>query len=199
MKNMLNISSTSMNSVYFSSMIKTLRLVLLLALIANSKSSYSQYKYSISAGASHERLFGSSGSHVRMYYIFHEHIRFFAGYSYYLEVTHNDGNQTVTNELRAINLNFNYIIYLGKRLGIYPILGLNYVYGSEIIEDNESKYEDFKEDLGMNAGFGVSYQMGRFAPYIESNSVIINQSNLVVSAGLSYSFGHSDNEAKKND
>ena len=176
-------------NIFFSFLIELIGLILI-----SSFNVHAQYKYSISAGVSHERQFESTGSHIRMYYHLHEHVRFHAGYTYFLEVTHNEGNQTVSNELRSLNLNFNYVILIGKRLGFYPILGFNYSYGSETIQDDVSKFEDFNETLGINAGFGFGYQMGRFMPYIESNSIMNNIYYLVFKAGLAVSLGKTKKE-----
>ena len=154
--------------------------------------SFSQYKYTVSIGANHERQFAASGMHIRLYYNLHEHIHFLAGYSYYFEDVEKSEVESITYEIRSIDVNFNYIIFLGKRFGIYPILGFNYSFGSEIIVNDDARFENFKESLGMNAGFGASYEMGRFRPYIESTSVITVQSFLIYSAGLSYSFGKTE-------
>ena len=153
---------------------------------------FSQYKYTLAVGGSHERQFAASGVHLRLYYNLHEHIHFSAAYGYYFEDTEKSDVESITRELRSLNLNFNYVIYIGKKLGFYPIIGFNYTFGSEIVVNEDALFEDFTETIGMNIGFGVSYQMGRFRPYLESTSVLNYNSFLVYAAGLSYSFGKSE-------
>lgn len=172
------------------SILKAIQLAALsIFLIFISEIVMAQYKYSVSLGFSNERYHAASGSHARIYLNFTDHFRFNVEFSRFFEVVEKDGNVTNTYLTREINTNFQYTVLFGDHFGFYPILGFNYTFGNEQIDNNGVVTEKFKESLGLNFGGGFSYRLGRFTPYIESRGVVSNNAFVIHSAGLQYSFG----------
>jgi opacity protein-like surface antigen len=172
-------------------MSKYLKVFLLFCIFSMTMASslHSQYKYSVSLGSNHERLHEAFGNHVRMYFNFSDNFKVYSEFARYYEVTEKNENETVGYDMREISLNMNYAVLFGDKFGIYAIIGFDYTYGRQATKVNEVVNERFKEDLGMNAGFGVFYKMGRFTPYVESRSIYNRVNYLVFTGGLAYSFG----------
>jgi len=168
----------------------TLRFLLIVLFFLASNSLLAQYKYTVSLGGSNEQLFNAYGNHLRMYYNFGDNFRINAEFVRYYEVTEKNETETFAYDFRELNLNMNYAILFGERLGIYAVLGFTYNYGEQATINSTDTNHVFKESAGMNAGFGAFYKLGHFMPYIETRTVASGSSNyLIFSVGLAYSFG----------
>ena len=173
---------------------KVLKILLVVWLAVYSSTSSAQYKYSISLGSNHERLHGSYGNHIRLYYNFSNNLRLHTEFARYMDATEKTINESFSYHYRQLNINVTYSLLFGDHLGIYAILGFDYLFGRIVSETNGIVNERFKESGGMNAGFGASYIVGHFVPYIESRSILSGSSSyLLFTAGLAYSFGRQEN------
>ena len=165
-----------------------LKCILSLALVFTMGLTQAQYQFGISLGGSHERQYQATGSHVRAYLHITDYFRPNIEYAHYLDVSQKDGNITVKQVTRELNFNLQYQVLLGERLGLYPILGLNFIFGHSQTENNGVFTENKKNQTGLNFGFGMAYHLGHFSPYLESRSIVSNNSYLLFSAGVLYSF-----------
>ena len=112
---------------------------------------------------------------------------------YYVEEKNKD--EAFGYDYRELNLTCNYTAFIGEnqRFGIYGMLGFLSTYGRKVTKNATDTSEKFVERVGITAGFGLLYQLGRFTPYIESRSVTAgSEFYLVHSLGLTYSFGKRD-------
>ncbi|HAW51527.1 MAG TPA: hypothetical protein DCX54_04235 [Flavobacteriales bacterium] len=153
------------------------------------KNLHAQYKNSISLGVCNERYHAASGSHARLYLNFTDNFRFNVEFTRFFDVSQKNATVTNTYLTREINTNIQYEILFGEHFGFYPILGFNYTFGREEVNDKGVITEKFKEELGLNFGGGFSYRIGRFTPYLESRGVVSNNAFVIHSFGLQYSFG----------
>ena len=172
---------------------KHLFLILLILLsFTEAISQIQHYKYTVSAGANREQLRGAYGNHVRMYYNFTPNFMLNAEFARYYEVEEKSDDEAIGWDFRSLDVNVNYAILFGERerFAVYGILGLTYLYGKRVTKNASDTIERFWEQVGMNAGFGLYHEFGRFRPYVETRTIASGSNYyMMYAAGLAYSFG----------
>lgn len=109
-------------------------------------------------------LYGING---RAYYGINESFCFGPEVSYF---PYQDIDKGYEASIIDLNLNAHYIFEVTKKLGIYPLSGLNYTIEKErLIEDsNDSDKEDA---LGLNYGAGLHYNFDDFFLFAEFKGI----------------------------
>lgn len=82
------------------------------------------------------------------------------------------------------DLNFHYLLPLGKTVKLYPLTGISHTSEKEIILSvDETGYNRF---WSFNAGAGALFQLGRWAPHIEYMFTWGKLNQQFLLAGISY-------------
>lgn len=125
-----------------------------------------------------------NGLNISAFYHFNEHL--VGGIEMNRFFTRNQIKHEEAIQLSAwdFDLNFHYLLPVGKTLRLYPLTGISHTSEKEfIISLDETVYERF---WSFNAGAGAVFQLGKWAPHIEYMFTWgkLNQQFLLV--GISY-------------
>ncbi len=163
---------------------KLLQGLLIACLLLPSIFAVAQHTASIDLAAIRNTTAQLNGLNVSAFYHFNEHLiggiemnRFFAS-------KHIKHEEAVELSAWDFDLNFHYLLPLGKIVRLYPLTGISHTSEKEyIIASDETVYERF---WSFNAGAGAVFQLGKWAPHIEYMFTWgkMNQQFLLV--GISY-------------
>jgi hypothetical protein len=93
------------------------------------------------------------------------------------------------------DLNFHYLLPLGKKLRLYPLTGISHTSEKEtFISLDETEYNRF---WSVNAGAGALLQLGRWAPHVEYMFTWGKLNQQFLLAGISYELEWGKKEKEK--
>lgn len=98
------------------------------------------------------------------------------------------GEEGISKLLIEYNVTGHYIFELTKKLGIYPLMGLNFTTEQEIFLNETESTSAF----GLNLGGGIHYNQGRFFPFIEYKYVVSSLDQHAISLGILYNLQKMD-------
>lgn len=155
------------------------KFLIVLFLIIGSFSSYSQAVMFGAAGS-----YGSSiyqvAPNFRLYYGATEQLCFGPEYTFYQRKI--DESEKVT--LDEIGFVVHYIFELKEKVGIYPVLGVNYSIEKEI---EHAHLAHQKKAFGASIGAGMHLSIKNFMPFAEYKYITGALRQHTISAGLIYS------------
>ena len=151
--------------------------------------------YSAGAGLAYGDDIKEPGINVRSYYnLANDKICFGPEFTYFKKRTDNSANEEIDISLFELNLNAHYIFEVTHKLGIYPIVGLNYSQEKEKYTDTEE--EETIKKWGMNAGVGTHYAVNKLTVFLEYDHLFsdLNQNTFIL--GVFYTFGKKSEESE---
>ena len=86
----------------------------------------------------------------------------------------------IERRLMEYGFSAHYIFTVGKYLGLYPLLGINYAIETEEYLDLHEE----KTSLGANLGAGFHLEFGNYFPYVEYKYVASDLAQNVFSIGV---------------
>ena len=125
-----------------------------------------------------------NGLNVSAFYYFSE--RFTGGIEMnrFFPINKSLGGEDIQQSAWDFDLNFHYLLPVGKEFRIYPLTGISHTSEKEMnLKTGENGIEKF---WSFNTGAGILYELGKWSPHIEYSFTWghINQQFLI--AGLSY-------------
>ncbi len=155
-------------------------------LLLAGANTFSQNKISIDLAAIRNTKQAINGANLSCFYHFNE--RFSGGLEMnrFFPVTTNSGDEDVQKSAWDFDLNFHYLVPLHKKAVFYPLTGISHTAEKERINTATSVSTVTKKFFSFNAGAGLLWECGEWAPHIEYSYTwgIINQQFLL--AGISY-------------
>lgn len=151
--------------------------------------------YSAGAGLAYGDDIKEPGINVRGYYnLANDKICFGPEFTYFKKRTENSTNEEIDISLFELNLNAHYIFEVTHKLGIYPIIGLNYSQEKEKYTDTEE--EETVKKWGMNAGLGTHYAVNKLTIFLEYDHLFsdLNQNTFIL--GVFYTLGEKSEESE---
>ncbi len=146
--------------------------------------SMAQNKMSIDIASVSNRHSSINGLNVSAFYHFSERFTGGVEMNRFFPINKNLSGEDVQQSAWDFDLNFHYLLPVGKELKIYPLSGISHTSEKEMnVKTGENGIERF---WSYNTGAGILYELGKWSPHIEYSFTWghINQQFLV--AGLSY-------------
>lgn len=125
-----------------------------------------------------ESLYGMNG---RFYYGLSEAFCFGPEISYF--PSQNIGD-SVEKSILELNVNAHYILQLNKRLGVYPLFGINYTEEKENYLNSTEKTDAF----GINYGAGMHYNINDLFFFTEFKGIVGQLKAEFITLGMIYNF-----------
>lgn len=149
--------------------------------------------YSVGAGLAYGDDIREPGINFRGYYnLADNRICFGPEFTYFKKRTENSASEEIDISLFEINLNAHYLFEVTHKLGIYPVIGLNYSQEKEDYTDTEEEVTEKK--WGMNVGAGTHYTVNKFTVFLEYDHLFSDLSQNTFILGAFYTFGKKSEE-----
>ncbi|MFT5819809.1 MAG: hypothetical protein ACI8ZM_001034 [Crocinitomix sp.] len=158
-------------------MLKFIKIIGIVALLATSKAGFSQ-SLMFGVGGSYGADIQQFAPNFRIYYGLTEHICFGPEYSYFPSIKHGDTDV----QLSEYGFVGHYIFEVKHIAGIYPLIGINYSVENEV--HNEESHTT--SALGASMGLGVHFNFKNFLPFAEYKYITGKLSQSTFSVGLIY-------------
>jgi len=124
------------------------------------------------------------GINSRFYYGINEAFCFGPEVSYFPYQDIDNGIETAIIDL---NVNAHYIFELNKKMGLYPLSGINYTIEKErLIEDNDESEQE--EAFGINYGVGIHYTFNNLFIFSEFKGVLGQLNAEFITVGVIFNF-----------
>lgn len=156
---------------------KLLKIALFLGLIIPANFGYSQ-SFMFGAGATYGSDIQQIAPNFRIYYGVNERFCFGPEYSYFPS-KNKEGYDVQLNEYGLVA---HYIFEIKEKVGVFPLIGLNYSVEKEKMNEERNTTEAFGASFGL--GFHMSFN--NFLPYAEYKYITGELSQSTVSIGLIY-------------
>ncbi len=140
-----------------------------------------------SAYAFNDDLLGANG---RFYYGLNEAFCFGPEISFFPYQDVDEANQI---QLLDISFNGHYIIEFTEKFGVYPLTGVNFTSERERLIEDTDEIETIDE-LGINYGFGVHYNISSVYIFTEFSGIIGQLSDEFITAGVIFHLGKKEKE-----
>ena len=151
--------------------------------------------YSLGAGLAYGDDIKEPGINVRGYYnLAGNRICFGPEFTYFKKRTENSASEELDVSLFELNFNAHYIFEVNHKLGVYPIVGLNYSQEKEKYADTGE--EDTLKKWGANLGIGTHYAVNKFTAFLEYDHLFSNLSQNTFILGVFYTFGEKSEEGE---
>ena len=159
----------------------------------------SAQKYSVGGGTPYNISTESLGINIRSYYNVDDKICFGPELSYFFSTTEIHGEEEIETKVIEFNFNAHYIFEVGEKLGVYPLIGLNYTRELEDITvlTTGEQISESHNIVGINAGGGFHVPFKNFVPFVEYEYVIGDLGEHIVVAGLFFPIGKKEEENKE--
>jgi len=150
--------------------------------------------FSLGGGAEYNFTINSIGLNARAYYNVGE--RFCIGPEFSIFARETNTTPEGTEEIRVWEFNFNthYIFEISEKLGVYPIVGLNYTNEEEtfieVISAEETIHLETSWAANLGAGFHIPFE--RLTPFGEFHFTTGRLSEYLFTIGTFYTFHHKE-------
>ena len=132
----------------------------------------------IGAGGTYGTEVKQVGLNARLYYGVNEQICFGPEFSYFPTIQHHDESI----QLNEYGFVVHYILEVKERVGVYPLLGINY----SVEKSEQLGLTHVQNEFGALLGGGMHLQVKNFMPFIEYKYITGNLSQSTFSLGLIY-------------
>ena len=155
-------------------------------------SSLSAQKFALGGGVPFNVSTEAVGLNLRAYYNLNEKICFGPELSYFFPTTEIHEDEEIGTKVIEFNFNAHYIFELTHKIGIYPVIGLNYTIEKEEIKYlNEERTEDeYHRTFGMNIGGGFHIPLSKFTPFAEYEYVLGDLKEHIITLGVFFHLSH---------
>ncbi|MBK8785312.1 MAG: outer membrane beta-barrel protein [Chitinophagaceae bacterium] len=136
-----------------------------------------------------------NGFNVSAFYHFNEHLIGGIEMNRFLTSKHIKHEEAVELSSWDFDLNFHYLLPVGKTVRLYPLTGISHTSEKEyIIALDETVYQRF---WSFNTGAGAVFQFGKWAPHIEYMFTWGKMNQQFLLAGISYELEWGKKEKEK--
>ncbi|MEO1654338.1 MAG: outer membrane beta-barrel protein, partial [Bacteroidota bacterium] len=139
------------------------------------------------------------GINLRSYFFWGKRACFGPEFTYFFDQTKEKDGEEITTSAYTFDFNAHYQFELiEERLGIYPILGIDFTREKEKVSAPDESFEIIERAIGMNLGIGLEVplapRVGLFSEYIHTFSKLDDD---VVFVGLSFRWGRAPREEEE--
>jgi len=165
-------------------------IVLMISAICFSQLAFAQ-SFSFGGGIPYNITIEEPGLNLRAYYNVGKEFCFGPEAVFFLPKSEIEGNLETEIRIQEYSLNTHYIFELGEKVGIYPVVGLNYTIEKEEITylDQDLTEEETFTAFGANLGGGIHFPFGNITPFAEYAYVLSELSEQLVTVGVFYTIG----------
>ena len=155
--------------------------------------------YSIGGGVAYNNTLEIPGLNLRAYKNIGESFCFGTEFGIFLPKETIEGDKKEDKFVWEVNLVTHYVFELKEKIGIYPVLGLNYTREKETIEylSSGETEEATIDAIGFNMGAGIHYPVKHVTPFAEYAYVTGTLSEHAVIVGLFFTIGKNSEENEK--
>jgi len=174
---------------------EAIKLSLLLLLSLFSSGLVGQH-ISLGGGIPYNATAETFGINLRGYYNFKEHICFGPEFTLFFPRTTTFDDEEIETLIWEFNFNAHYIFEVSENIGAYPILGFNYTREIEDITFLSNGMIERKtvDAIGLNIGGGFHIPQPSFVPFLEYEYILGDLSEHIITAGVIFTLGSSDEE-----
>lgn len=163
---------------------KLLQGLLIVCLLLPAMPACAQYTASIDLATVRNMRLQLNGLNVSAFYHFNERLIGGIEMNRFFTSKHIKHEEAVELSAWDFDLNFHYLLPLGKTLRLYPLTGISHTSEKEyIIALDETAYEHF---WSFNTGAGAVFELGKWAPHIEYMFTWGKMNQQFLLAGISY-------------
>ena len=158
---------------------------------------HGQTSFSLGGGIERNLTIDAFGGNLRAYYNVGDHFCIGPEFSAFLPKTIEREDETEEIHVWEVNLNAHYIFELNHKLGVYPIIGLNYTREREeitLLNSTEAPEEETVTAWAANFGFGFHVPFDQVVPFAEYHFTTGKLQEHIVSIGVFYMFGKEESE-----
>ncbi len=164
-------------------------------LVASTVAGLSGQHISVGGGVAYNATLSSLGINLRTYYNVGEKICFGPEIAFFLPITESEQGISEKIFLWEANLNIHYIFELSHRVGIYPVIGLNYSHERKRLQNQPShNMSEIEEAVGGNLGGGAHLAGRYFVTFLEYEYVTHRFKDNVLTAGIFFTLGKVNDE-----